>query len=290
MMIRNLFSTRYITIGLGLAGLIFAIGYSNSNGEVKHLPPAQLSLPPSTPYQHTVSGTGLVEASSRNVEVGSFRAGIVAHLNVVEGQWVKKGELLFSLDNRVAAAELAEAKAAYEDAKDQMDRVRQLKTGTVVSEDKKLRIIYAAKRAEAALQAAQVAYDQMTVYAPVEGRILKTRIREGEFVDAGGQGAAPILMGNDQPFYLRVDIDENDVWRFDQKAEAQAVLRSNREIIFPLKFVRVEPYVQPKQSLSGEMTERVDTRVLQVIYEMDTTKNDIFIGQQLDVFIKASKG
>jgi hypothetical protein len=43
--------------------------------------------------------------------------------------------------------------------------------------------------------------------------------------------------------------------------------------------------VIPKKSLTGDNTERVDTRVLQVIYELDTTGRPIYVGQQLDVFI-----
>jgi hypothetical protein len=51
--------------------------------------------------------------------------------------------------------------------------------------------------------------------------------------------------------------------------------------------VRFEPYVIPKRSLTGESTERVDTRVLQVIYAMKTKDLPIFVGQQMDVYIKA---
>ena len=53
----------------------------------------------------------------------------------------------------------------------------------------------------------------------------------------------------------------------------------------PLTFVRVEPYVVPKRSLTGDNTERVDTRVLQVIYEVATTDQTLFVGQQMDVFL-----
>ena len=55
-----------------------------------------------------------------------------------------------------------------------------------------------------------------------------------------------------------------------------------------MKFVRVEPFVIPKHSLTGESTERVDTRVLQVIYAIDTGGRKLFAGQQLDVFIDAN--
>jgi hypothetical protein len=50
--------------------------------------------------------------------------------------------------------------------------------------------------------------------------------------------------------------------------------------------VRVEPFVVPKKSLTGDTTERVDTRVLQVIYQFDPAgKPPLFVGQQVEVFI-----
>jgi hypothetical protein len=49
----------------------------------------------------------------------------------------------------------------------------------------------------------------------------------------------------------------------------------------------VEPFVVPKKSLTGDSTERVDTRVLQVIYRIDDKNVPVFVGQQMDVFIDA---
>lgn len=58
-------------------------------------------------------------------------------------------------------------------------------------------------------------------------------------------------------------------------------------ITTPLEFVRFEPFVVPKRSLTGDSTERVDTRVLQVIYRVERDDIPLFVGQQLDVFIEA---
>ena len=55
----------------------------------------------------------------------------------------------------------------------------------------------------------------------------------------------------------------------------------------PLRFVRFEPFVVPKRSLTGDSTERVDTRVLQVIYRVERDDLPLFVGQQVDVFIDA---
>jgi hypothetical protein len=50
--------------------------------------------------------------------------------------------------------------------------------------------------------------------------------------------------------------------------------------------VRFEPYVIPKKNLTGDSTERVDTRVLQVIFGLDSGA-PVYAGQQLDVFVNA---
>ena len=55
-----------------------------------------------------------------------------------------------------------------------------------------------------------------------------------------------------------------------------------------LKFERIEPYVVPKTALTGGSTERIDTRVLQVIYSFDNAMLPIHIGQTVDVFIEST--
>lgn len=58
-------------------------------------------------------------------------------------------------------------------------------------------------------------------------------------------------------------------------------------VFTPLRFVRFESYVIPETSLTGDSTERVDTRVLQVIYSFDRDDLPIYVGQQMDVYIEA---
>ena len=73
------------------------------------------------------------------------------------------------------------------------------------------------------------------------------------------------------------------------EAKATAAVRGNSNLKTPLTFVRFEPFVIPKKSLTGDSTERVDTRVLQVMYQVDTDNLRLFVGQQMDVFIDASE-
>ena len=85
--------------------------------------------------------------------------------------------------------------------------------------------------------------------------------------------------------HVRVDIDEHDVHRFSPAAPAVATLRGRPDREIALKFVRVEPYVVPKRSLTGDNTARVDTRVLQVIYQIESQAERLYVGQQVDVSI-----
>ena len=116
----------------------------------------------------------------------------------------------------------------------------------------------------------------------VEFKVLQVNIRPGEFV-ATSQGQALIVLGAIGKLNVRVDIDENDIGRFRPGIPGSASPRGNPGKSFPLKFVRVEPYVIPKKSLTGGNTERVDTRVLQVIYSIDLAEPGLYVGQQLDV-------
>jgi HlyD family secretion protein len=143
------------------------------------------------------------------------------------------------------------------------------------------------RSAQAGVEFATVELDRLQIRAPVEGRILQVNVRAGEFAQAGPSSTPHVLMGDVTPLHVRVDVDENDAWRVSSGAEAMAYVRGNKDIATPLTFVRFEPFVVPKRSLTGESTERVDTRVLQVIFSFDPKALPIYVGQQMDIYIKS---
>jgi HlyD family secretion protein len=99
-----------------------------------------------------------------------------------------------------------------------------------------------------------------------------------------------IVLGDVNRLHVRADIDESDLPWFDPNAPAVATLKGRPQVRFPLTVVYVEPYVVPKQSLTGSNSERVDTRVLQVIYALpDERSVPLHVGQQMDVYMKAAK-
>jgi HlyD family secretion protein len=144
--------------------------------------------------------------------------------------------------------------------------------------------------------------DRLTVRAPVDAEILKSNIRAGEYAQGagsasggsgGGGSASPdaplMIIGGTDVLHIRVDIDENDAWRVKPGAEGFAYIRGNSKLRTPITFVRFEPYVIPKKSLTGSSGERVDTRVLQVIcaFKRADLGAPVYVGQQMDVFLSA---
>lgn len=141
-------------------------------------------------------------------------------------------------------------------------------------------------QAQAQVDQVQTELDRLVVRALVDGQVLQLNVRPGEFVGST-PGQAFVVLGNVEKLHVRASIDEYDIPRFKPGAKARAMLKGMPEKQYPLTFVRVEPFVVPKKSLTGENTERVDTRVLQVIYSVDATQDRLYVGQQLDVFIDA---
>ena len=162
--------------------------------------------------------------------------------------------------------------------------------------------IYEKKVAAAAVSQAKVQVEQtrtelerLAVKAPrmtwgsvdrTEFQVLQVNLRPGESV-ATTQGTALVVLGYVGRLHVRVDIDENDISRFRPTLPGVAKPRGNPGQEYPLTFVRVEPYVIPKKSLTGGNTERVDTRVLQVIYAI-VGDAPLYVGQQVDVFVNTA--
>jgi multidrug efflux pump subunit AcrA (membrane-fusion protein) len=133
----------------------------------------------------------------------------------------------------------------------------------------------------------QTDLERLIVRAPVDGQVLQLNIHPGEFAQTGVLATPLILFGRVSPLWLLVDVDEEDAWRVKAGAPALAFLRGNKDMKVPLQFVRFQPDVIAKTSLTGDTTERVDTRVLDVVYSFDRGDLPIYVGQLMDVFIEA---
>jgi HlyD family secretion protein len=275
-----------------------------------------VAQPAVAPFQSYIAGAGMIEASTRNVAIGTPVGGVVAEVFVSVADRVNKGQPLFRIDGRdieaqlavrqeaaaVARAQILEAEAALAQARNDLKLYERLAPSQAVSQQELANRRYTVQLDEAKLGTAvanaeaaetQVAetkanLDRLTVHAPLDGDVLQVNVRLGEYAQTGVLTNPLIMMGETRTIHLRVDIDENDAWRFKPGARAKAFLRGNGEIAFDVNFAYVEPYVLPKTSLTGASTERVDTRVLQVIFAAQKAELPIYVGQQVDVYIDTS--
>ena len=283
-------------------------------GQGNPLPnPGPVSAPPRSPYARTVASTGLIEASRENVKVAAPREGLVTRVFVKVGDAVKASDPLFQIDDREVRARirLLEAQVAslrsqagvdaslIADLDDQVKRFAQLGRDRVATEDevKRREFSLATAKAKAAATAAAIAAAEeavrqagtdleiLTVRAPRDGRLLQVSLREGEF--AAVKSAEPLmLLGDVDRFQVRAEVDEQDAVLIQSEQPAVASLKGHSDLRMTLKFVRIEPYVVPKRSLTGDSLERVDTRVLQVVYAFERPAFPVYVGQQVDVFIQ----
>ena len=143
-------------------------------------------------------------------------------------------------------------------------------------------------QAEAAVHQDEVNIERLTTRAPIDGTILQNKVRLGQYAQCGPLNEPLMILGSVTPFHVRVDVDEHDAWRVRGGAAAVGSPRGNGSLKIPLQFVRFEPYVIPKKSLTGDSTERVDTRVLQIIYRVNDQDAPLYVGQQMDVYIESA--
>jgi multidrug efflux pump subunit AcrA (membrane-fusion protein) len=260
-----------------------------------------------------IAGSGLVEARDRNVAISTPVSGVVDDVRVTVGERVARGDVLFTLDTRELASQLrsrlsgaaasrariGEAQAGYDRALGEVRRAESLDDPRALAREEvagrraslaTARATLAAARADARnseMQAAEVRTDiaRRTVRAPSAGQVLQLNVRPGEFAGAAANATPLVLIGDTSLLSVRVDVDENDAPRLSSTLPAVGYLRGAPHRAIPLTFAYVEPYVQPKTSLTGAAGERVDTRVLQVVYRFAPSGSGAFIGQQMDVFI-----
>jgi RND family efflux transporter MFP subunit len=305
---------KYTLPALAILGFSFGV-YSVVHGN-QPTPIAQpVAEPANSPFPSFIAGAGIVEAKSQNIAIGTPLGGIVREVPVKVGDKVTAGTVLFRIDDREALAELGvrkanlararaavgEAEASVTDTKTLyalVEAVTDRRAISVEEIDRRRNAHLIAKarlesaraqvlQAEAELAATQTTLNRLAVRAPVDGMVLQVNTRPGEFALAGLSVTPLMILGNLDQLHIRVDIDENDAWRFRKDGKAVAYLRGNRQFRTDLSLVWVEPYVIPKRSLTGDSTERVDTRVLQALYSFDRATLPAYVGQQMDVFIEA---
>ncbi len=225
--------------------------------------PREEDLPPAEARVHEA------EANLADAEVQVRLIESVTDRRAVREEDVQRRRLAY----KAAQARLAEAKA----------QLALLKAGSWAPD------IAVAKsevaQAEAQLKLVETNITRLTTLAPLDGVILQNKVRLGQYAQCAPVNEPLMVLGGGKQIHIRADVDENDSWRVRPNTRATAYVRGDTAQKYSLEFVRFEPLVIPKKSLTGDATERVDTRVLQVIYRVKDHNVPLYVGQQMDVYI-----
>ena len=136
-----------------------------------------------------------------------------------------------------------------------------------------------------------------SIRAPTDGVVRSIQAAVGSYVSAQGAydsytgGLNPLIVMStpDDNLQVRVYVDEILINRLADPAKlsAQMFIRGT-DIHVPLTFTRIQPYVSPKIELSDARQERVDLRVLPVIFHFASTSTlHLYPGQLVDVYVSA---
>ena len=171
-----------------------------------------------------------------SVEIRPRVSGYIQEVRFQSGQLVKKSDVLFVIDPRWhqaefdrREAEFEQAKVHLENAKREADRTPQLLANKAISTEESDARQARYQEAKAALLASQAALDTAKldleytqIRAPIDGRVSRALLTEGNYV-SGVASTATLLttIVSVDPIYVNADIDENSLLKFNALAQAR---------------------------------------------------------------------
>src|SRR5436190_12673679 len=218
-------SFRLIAASLAMASvLLLSAGCGRQLAEQNSSPPVDTVAP--VERQELVEWdefTGRTEPVE-SVEVRPRVSGYIQNVRFQSGQLVNKGDVLFVIDPRWHQAEFDRRQAEFEQARvrsdnaaREADRTPQLLANNAISTEESDARQARHQEAKAALLAAQAALDYARldleypqVHAPIDGRVSRALLTEGNYVSgvAGANTLITTIVSVD-PIYVYADIDEN---------------------------------------------------------------------------------
>ena len=165
--------------------------------------------------------TGRVEPV-QSVEIRPRVSGYIQEVKFQSGQLVKKGDVLFTIDPRWNQAVFDQRQAEYDQAKSESGRTAVLLKGNAISTEEADARKAHYEEAKALLDSAKLDLEYTIVRAPIDGRVSRALLTEGNYV-SGNAGNASLLttVVSVDPVYVIADIDEDTLLKFNQLVQAK---------------------------------------------------------------------
>lgn len=250
----------YIAIGVAALG---ALGYYflGNNTKVEALPTGQVVRVVKVvrgDLNLSVSANGVVQPINK-VEIKSKASGQILELNFVEGQSVKKGELLIALDQTLtkndydqAKADLALAEASLAQSENNYKRAQGLFEKKLISpqelDQSKVDYVKAQSqlvKAKAALSSAEDRLRDTRIVAPISGVILTKNVDPGQIIASGvsnvGGGTILATVADMDEVNVETNVDEVDIGKVKVGQQAKVVADAFPDDSFSGEVVRIAP-------------------------------------------------
>lgn len=227
-----------IHMGALAVGVLFLVlglaGCSETNSATPAAGPAAVPVHVTTVAEREVTDwdtfTGRFEAID-SVKLRPRVSGYIESVEFIEGKEIKKGDVLFVIDQRPyrvrleqAQAELARAKAQSELAKTELARTRKLLTTHAVSQEEfdrrasqSSQYLADQQAARAAVDAAALDLEYTRVAAPIDGRVSRADVTAGNYVTAGETVLTSVVSLD--PIYVAFEGDEQTFLKYNELAK-----------------------------------------------------------------------
>ena len=219
-----------VMLALSVAVMAGCVGQASENAQ---MPPPAVSAAPVLVKQISQwdDFSGRVEAVE-SVDLRPRVSGYIDRVNYTEGQEVRKGDVLFTIDSRSYRAELARAQADLARARSQADlgrseaaRAKKLSDLQAISTESYEQRRSAAAEAQANVAAAQAAVDAARlnmeftqVRAPISGRAGRALVTAGNLVSAGDSASVLTTLVALDKMHVHFDTDERTFLRYAELA------------------------------------------------------------------------
>ena len=127
-----------------------------------------------------------------------------------------------------------------------------------------------AAAAHAAVEQMRAVLDKTVIRSPIDGTVLRVHRRPGELVSTFFVDQPIVTVGDLSKLYVRAEVDETDIANVARGQFAYVTAEAYGATRFAGKVVHVGEMLGQKTVHTGEPTERTDTRVLEVLIELDS--------------------
>ncbi|MGO8765297.1 MAG: efflux RND transporter periplasmic adaptor subunit [Limisphaerales bacterium] len=206
----------------------------------------------------------------QSVDIRPRVSGYIQKVDFQSGQLVKKGDVLFEIDPRWNQAVFDQRQAEYDEAKSEADRIQLLLENRAISQEEADTRRAKYEEAKATLDSARLDLDYTKVRAPIDGRVSRALLTEGNYVNGVAGGASLLTtIVSVGPIYAEADVDENSLLKLNSLIAAKEI-ETNGDGRIPVELELADetnfPHQGEVESLDNQLNADTGSILLRAVF------------------------